>query len=435
MKEIAVEKLYEIYKTICHSKVCTDTRKIIPDSLFFALPGPRFNANLFVKEALNKGCKKAVCSDSSLADNENIFFSGNPLRLLQKLSNFHRKRFRFPVIAIGGSNGKTTHKELIHVVLSAKYRSVATRGNLNNHIGVPLTLLDVDENNTDFLVLEMGANHLGEYAELCSIAEPDYGLITNIGRDHLEGFGSLEGVRKGNGELYEYIRVKKGKIFLHTSDPVLREMAKGMDYVGYGTEEQGNLVCGRALAEDPFSLEWKSVYSSGWRKLTTHFTGSHYLPNVLSALCIGTYWKIPPEAMEEAIRQYVPSMNRSQKIRTERNEILLDAYNANPDSMRAAISSFLKIPHPNKWIILGDMFELGTFSYQEHQAICDFLKDNKFDNVVLTGREFYQCQTSFLRFENLTSCMEHFKKHPLSGAYVLLKGSRGMQLEKMMEVL
>ncbi|MCX8080824.1 MAG: UDP-N-acetylmuramoyl-tripeptide--D-alanyl-D-alanine ligase [Bacteroidia bacterium] len=429
-----IKNIYEFFLKVCRGKICTDTRKLESGSLFFALKGENFDGNKFVPEALNNGCKGAVASDMNLKGMPNVFVVEDTLKTLQDLAHIHRKTFRFPVIGIGGSNGKTTHKELIHAVLSKKYRCVATKGNLNNHVGVPLTLLSVDAANTDMLILEMGANHQGEYALLCRIAEPDYALITNIGRDHLEGFGGLEGVRKGNGELYDFIRDKKRKIFLNTDDKVLREMATGIEYVGYGSGA-GSIVKGWAVEEDPLLIKFKTVGREEEFELKTHFAGSHYLPNIMSAVCMGLYWKVPVDQIIEAIEGYIPGMNRSQKIRTHHNEILLDAYNANPDSMEAAINSFLKSDRQNKFLILGDMFELGSYAAQEHQKICDIIKEKNFHDVFLVGKEFENCRTDFMKFPTTEDCMHYLKQHPLKNKYILLKGSRGMQLERLKEVL
>lgn len=432
MKESSLEEIYFFYKNKANSKICTDTRKIIPGSLFIALKGENFDGNTFVPSAIEKGCAGAITSDTSYADFHNVFYVHDTLKTLQNLANYHRKRFHCVVIGIGGSNGKTTHKELMHAVLSKKYRSVATQGNLNNHIGVPLTLLSVDETNTDFLVLEMGANHQGEYSSLCKIAEPDYGLLTNIGRDHLEGFGGWEGVKKGNGELYDYIKNKKRKIFLNLEDALLKEMSEGIEYIGYGNHPQ-SIVRGKVVNEDPLEIEWTS--DNYTHRLSTHFTGRHYLPNILAAIAAGIYWNVSREDIHQAISSYVPKMNRSEKVLTLNNELILDAYNANPDSMKAAIDSFLRIPRPEKFLILGDMFELGKFAYEEHQRICDYLIEKNFSEVLLIGKEFFACRTNFLKFTSTAECKNYLQKHPLKNKYILLKGSRGMQLEQLKDVL
>jgi UDP-N-acetylmuramoyl-tripeptide--D-alanyl-D-alanine ligase len=429
-----LEKIYQYFIETCKGQICTDSRKINPGSLFVALKGDNFDGNRFVADALQQGCLGAVTSDSSFKNHPNVFYVYDTLKTLQDLAHYHRKKFSFPVIGIGGSNGKTTHKELMHAVLSMKFKTAATKGNLNNHIGVPLTLLSVDIKNTEILILEMGANHQGEYEELCRIAEPDFGLLTNIGRDHLEGFGGLEGVKKGNGELYDYIRKNKKKIFLNTSDPVLVEMAEGIEYIGYG-EGSASLVSGDVMEADPLIVRWKKRGELNEYTIKTNFTGGHYLPNILSAICAGVYWEVPNDDINEAIARYVPSMNRSQKVRTEKNELLLDAYNANPDSMEAAIRSFIGGETKNKWMILGDMFELGTYSADEHQRICDLLKENHFSNVILVGEDFYQTRSEFLKFKTTEECKAYLKKHPFENKYILLKGSRGMQLERLKEVL
>lgn len=429
-----LEKIYPFFIETCNGQICIDSRKISPGSLFVALKGENFDGNRFVADALQRGCLGAITSDPSFKNHPNVFYVYDTLKTLQDLAHYHRKRFSFPVIGIGGSNGKTTHKELMHAVLSKKFKTAATKGNLNNHIGVPLTLLSVDVKNTEILILEMGANHQGEYKELCQIAEPDFGILTNIGRDHLEGFGGMEGVKKGNGELYDYIRKNKKKIFLNTSDPVLVEMAEGMEFIGYGNGKD-SWVNGDVIEADPLIIHWRNRVKDVAFTLKTNFTGAHYLPNILSAVCVGVYWGVPDDEINDAITQYVPSMNRSQKVKTEKNELLLDAYNANPDSMEAAIRSFMIGETTNKWMILGDMFELGSYSAGEHQRICDILKENHFSNVILVGEDFYQTRSDFMKFKTTEECKAYLKEHPFENKYILLKGSRGMQLERLKEVL
>jgi len=358
------------------------------------------------------------------------------LSTLQDLAKMHRSRLSIPVIGITGSNGKTTTKELIHQILSRKFKVHATPGNLNNHIGVPLTILGITDHEA--AVVEMGANHPGEIDFLCRIAAPDYGLITNIGKAHLEGFGSIEGVRKTKAELYHYMAEKKGTAFVNSSDPLLQNIAAsaGVRTVFYGKGE--NSICdGEVTLDDLFLSMSINFFPGGDHKVHTQLTGRYNAENILAAACIGKYFRVPPEDIVDAAERYSPKNSRSQYIETEGNKLIMDAYNANPNSMRNAIQNFLKLKAPAKMMILGDMLELGTYSRNEHLDILNLLKKESDIKVMLVGPEFKKTaeETDYMTFEDVNGLMNHFREHPVKDHLILLKGSRGMQLEKLRGLL
>lgn len=438
MKALKTEELYQLF-TDCGGKVCTDSRKLVDGALFVCLKGPNFNANHFAQKAVEEGCKFAIVDEEEFADHKQIFFVENSLHALQNLANFHRKRFNIPVLGITGSNAKTTHKELIHAVISKKYNTLYTRGNLNNHIGVPLTLLNLNESH-EFAIIEMGANHQGEIDELSRIAEPDFGLITNIGKAHLEGFGGIEGVKKGKSELYRFIKEKQGKIFINGDDEVLHDLAKENDKISYGTTKLFDVIGKQVLNGETVSLKWTTRYGEkDWTKrplVQTQITGMYNFINCLASVCVGNYFQVSEEEINEALENYVPDMNRSQIVKTANNKILLDAYNANPNSMQAAIDNFSKVNAGNKWLLLGDMFELGEFSREEHQLIIDLLKQKKLENVLLVGKEFSAiAPMDYKTFLNTEDCKLYLKQNPVTNAFVLIKGSRGMKMEILQDVL
>jgi len=435
---ISIEELYACFQE-SDFKICTDTRQLEPGALFVCLKGENFNANQFAAKAIESGCRYAIVDEEQYLVHPNIKFVDNTLSALQKLANYHRKQFNLPVLAITGSNGKTTNKELIHAVLEKKYKTIATIGNLNNHIGVPLTLLRLRKEH-EFLIVEMGANHQGEIAQLCRIAEPDYGLITNIGKAHLEGFGGVEGVIKGKSEMYVYIRNNKGKVFVNGDDKLLCSLAEGIECISYGTGPQ-NMVKGREIGNKE-KLAFVYLVQSGTSpiketlSIQTHLIGAYNLPNCLAAACIGNYFSVPEEDIREALQRYSPNMNRSQLVQTEKNKIILDAYNANPNSMLLAIENFAKLPDQNKLALLGDMFELGIHSQEEHQKIIDLLKQNKIRNAILVGDMFSTLNTSpYLNFKTTNACKSHLMTAGISNHTILIKGSRGMKMEVLQEVL
>ncbi|MCS6795282.1 MAG: UDP-N-acetylmuramoyl-tripeptide--D-alanyl-D-alanine ligase [Raineya sp.] len=430
-----LDELYQLYlKT---PKVSTDTRKIEAGSLFFALKGANFNGNAFAQEALQKGAEYAIIDEPAYQTNERCILVKDVLKALQQLAQLHRKNLNIPVIAIGGSNGKTTTKELVASVLAKKYTTFATQGNLNNHIGVPLTILSIPQ-NTEIAVIELGANHIGETAFLCQIAQPNFGVITNIGLDHLEGFGSKEGVMKANGELYKYLQKHKGIIFLNTNEKELVELAQTYKLtkkrIFTYPNEKDYLHC--KLAQTDFFVAYETEQGNF---VQTQLIGKYNFANIATALCIGKYFGVPAEKMDEAILSYVPRNNRSQILHQNTNIIILDAYNANPSSMKEAIENFAQMQTSQpKGVILGQMNELGSFSYTEHQNLGKLLAEKNFDLVVLYGNEM-QPALQFLPkayfFNDKFSLHNWLKDRNLQDWLLLIKGSRGTQMESVLEVL
>jgi len=433
-----ISLLYKIFEA--HPVICTDTRDIKKGSIFFALKGANFNGNAFAAQALKEGCAYAVIDEDKYADGKEFLFVPDVLETLQALANFHRRMLKTPVIGITGSNGKTTTKELISAVLSKRYNTLATKGNLNNHIGVPLTLLTLT-NFHEVAVIEMGANHVGEIAELCDIAEPDYGIVTNIGRAHLEGFGGPEGVVKAKSELYQFMKKKNGLVFVNAEDQLLMKQSAGCRLEKYGTTNQSE-VQGSLVKADPFvKMRWRrteTVMPLIDRPLVnTQLVGKYNFENILAAACIGAHFGVDEHSINEALESYVPTNSRSQVIEKGTNKILLDAYNANPTSMGAAIRNFADMDWPNKILILGDMLELGEDTSKEHSAILDLLKEKKFMNVILVGSNFCSLKNKANAncFETVEQAVEHIKLNPLQQSSILIKGSRGIRLEKALEVL
>ncbi|MBA3970767.1 MAG: UDP-N-acetylmuramoyl-tripeptide--D-alanyl-D-alanine ligase, partial [Bacteroidetes bacterium] len=370
------------------------------------------------------------------------------LTALQQLANHHRKQLDIPVIGITGSNGKTTSKELINAVLSQKFKVLATKGNLNNHIGVPLTLLSITPEH-EVAIIEMGANHQGEIEMLCNIAEPDFGVITNIGKAHLEGFGGLEGVKKGKSELYKFIREKqtrlpddKGKLFVHGDDEVLIELALGCEKITYGTKKLYDIVGAMTPGNSEFiSFQWSTRYTAATIKASTlvktQLVGIYNYYNLLCAACVGNYFKVEDELINKALSEYVPSNNRSQLQKTKTNTLILDYYNANPSSMSLAIENFASLDQPNKVVILGDMLELGSESEKEHDAIVELLKQKNISNVILVGPLFMTAvkNTGTRAFSTSDDAVEYLKVNQIEDSLILIKGSRGIKLEKVVDVL
>ena len=425
-----MKQLYDIYKA--HPVICTDTRKIVPSSIFFALTGANFNGNLFAAQALEEGCAYAVVSeipDSLIPFKDRIMEVEDTLVALQQLANYHRQQLNIPIIGLTGSNGKTTTKELIKCVLSSHFNTYATKGNLNNHIGVPLSLLEINETH-DIAVIEMGANHQGEIQELSEISDPDLGMITNVGKAHLEGFGGFEGVKKGKSEIYRHLHNKQGVIVVNNDDPLLLDLIPSQhNLVTYGTDAD---IKGTYIASDPFiRFSWsKEGYESG--ELQTQLIGKYNYYNILAALAIGHYYNVPPEKASQAICNYVSDNNRSQVIRG-RNTIILDAYNANPSSMGAALSNFSNMPG-DKLCILGDMLELGEDGQKEHENIIEQLKTLQLD-AFLVGPLFHESNHSdYKSFEDRHALSEHISDPLLEGKLILIKGSRGIRLEEVVEL-
>jgi len=425
MKYPSIEDIYSLY--LKHPVVCTDTRNIKQDSIFFALKGPTFNANTFAKEAISKGAKYSVI-DEEAHFSDGCILVDDVLKTLQKLANYHRRQSKIPFIGITGSNGKTTTKELTAAVLSAKYKTLFTQGNLNNHIGVPLTLLTLKKEH-EIAIIEMGANHQGEIAELCTIAEPDYGIITNIGKAHLEGFGGPEGVIKGKSEMYKFIKASGGKLFVNADDELLMRLSEGISRITYGTH-----TADCKGIDDKESFLAKGVINGV--EIQSNLAGKYNFYNMLVAACVGTHFGLTPSQVKAAIEGYVPSNNRSQIVKKASNTIWVDAYNANPSSMKTAIENFALLPEKGKVLILGDMFELGEDSVNEHQSLAEFIESKKvWDGVYLVGKEFKKTKSSAQSFDSTESFMDWLSKNPLSGKTVLLKGSRGMAMERVLEKL
>lgn len=428
----SIEKLYKAY--LKNPIISTDTRNIQKDSLFFALKGENFNGNLFALEALEKGASLAVVDEWENEFDNRVFQVGNVLQTLQDLACYHRRRLGLKIIGITGSNGKTTTKELIQAVLSKKFMSYATQGNLNNHIGVPLTLLSLKKEH-DMAVIEMGANHIGEIKMLCDIALPDYGIITNIGKAHLEGFGSFEGVIKAKTELYSFLRRKRGIVFMNQDNKILVEQSHGIDVITYGTKDEVN--CKGGLINDFPYLELSCELNGKSLALKSKLIGRYNFENILAAVCIGNYFHVSYSDIQGAIESYQPTNNRSQIIQTKNNTLILDAYNANPSSMKVAIENFAAGNFENKFLILGDMAELGKDSFDEHIAVLKLLKSLGLNNVILSGPEYAKANQTF-EFQTALDnkqLEELILQKQFQNMTILIKGSRRMQLEKITYLL
>lgn len=423
-----IVQLYDIYKK--YSAVQTDTRKLQKGDFFFSLKGANFNGNEFAKKAIDAGAVYAVIDEKEFEIPGKTILVKDVLNALQELAKYHRQQFKIPFLGITGSNGKTTTKELIHAVLNTSYKTYTTEGNLNNHIGVPLTILKIKE-DAKIAVIEMGANHIGEIAAYCKITLPTHGLITNCGKAHLEGFGSEEGVRKGKGELYDHLRANKGTVFLMKDYDYLIEMSNGIqEIVSYGTKNAD--IEGNILQNDPF-LEIRVNKGASLSSIKTQLIGDYNLPNVLAAVAVGKYFKVADEKIKLAIENYTPSNSRSQMVKRGSNTIILDAYNANPSSMKSAIENFAKMHSANKVLVLGAMAELGEQSLPEHQSIIDLIQKNNWNRVVLVGGDFMKIDHPFQKFENTEQAKQWFHQQNFDNCSFLIKGSRSMQMEKILE--
>ena len=419
-----IEEIYKIYQKF--PSVQTDSRSLRENEIFFALKGPNFNGNDFAKKALELGAAFVVADEVIDGEDKRIIKVDNVLQTLQQLAKYHREQFQIPFIAITGSNGKTTTKELIHQVLSTTYKTYTTKGNLNNHIGIPLTILTIRP-DAQMAVIEMGANHLNEIAGYCVYAKPLYGLITNIGKAHLEGFGSVGNVKKGKGELFEYLHTHHGTAFVNTDDASVFELGSQLkNAVFYGSKSEG--LKGKILTNDPF-IEVEISGRSSFN-IQTRLVGAYNLPNVLAATCIGQYFKVSDENIRKAIENYHPTNSRSELIRKDSNTIILDAYNANPGSMKAAIENFANMKGNKKILLLGSMMELGTDSEKEHEAIITLLDQHPWEAVALVGKNFSSISHPYLNFENSAQAGTWLKKINPKNTLILIKGSRSMQMEK-----
>ncbi len=434
-----ISELYEIYTK--HPFVTTDSRNCIPGSIFFALKGENFNGNHYAKKALDSGCAYAVVDEwDEESSEERIIIVSDVLKTLQDLANYHRRKLKITIIGITGSNGKTTTKELIAAILSKKFNVAFTQGNYNNHIGVPLTLLSINRTH-EIGVIEMGANHQGEIKELCEIAEPNIGLITNIGKAHIEGFGSIENVIKTKCELYDFIREKEGKVFVNKDNTTLYEKSMEMDRTLYGRDNPELFVSGSLSAETPFLyFDWN--FFEHPHQVKTHLVGEYNLDNALAAAAIGKYFGINGQQISNALETYEPKNNRSQFERTANNDLIIDSYNANPSSMKASLEFFVKIPsNLPKAVILGDMKELGDISIDEHQKLIEFVREQDLDKIFLVGSIFSQVVQStilsenILVFEDIDQLNNKLKQEPIKGHYILLKGSHSIKLDQAISLL
>ena len=435
---IEIEELHKLYRKC--SGVTTDSRSIEDGAMFFALKGETFDGNDFAMKALEAGAKYAIVDRPSL-DGANIkgrrycIVVENVLDTLQKLAAYHREQFDIPVVGITGTNGKTTTKELVNAVLSAKYNTVATGGNLNNHIGVPLTLLKLSD-KTQMAVIEMGASAPGEIAALVKIAKPTCGIVTNVGRAHLLGFGSFDGVKKTKGELYDFLRQKGGTVFYNADNPILCEMVSsrnGLVARKYGVTTEGASIL-PANEKEPFL---RLQLPDGGKLITTHLVGSYNADNVMAALCIARHFEVPEKAAIEAIEAYQPSNDRSQMVNTERNVLIVDTYNANPTSMNAALDNFASTGFENKTLILGDMLELGDVSLTEHVDALDKARKCT-ESIFLVGDEFSKAARGVFSvqcFHDVDALADYLVQNPLSGRTILIKGSHGIHLEKLVKTL
>ena len=423
---ITIAELYNIYKQ--YPSVQTDTRQLKSGDLFFALKGANFNGNAFALQALKNGAAYAVIDEKTEVENDRLILVDDVLQTLQNLAKYHREQFSkaVPFIAITGSNGKTTTKELIHAVLSSHYITYTTKGNLNNHIGIPLTLLKIKP-DAQMAVIEMGANHLHEIAGYCVYVQPTHGIITNCGKAHLEGFGSVEGVRKGKGELYNYLRATSGAAIAFDDYDYLHHMSHNIWKIYWYGTQHGN-VTGIAKAGSSF-LDVSFTNGFSLSPVSTHLVGNFNLPNVLCAVAAGKYFNVPEENIKKAIENYTPSNSRSQMMEKDGNKIILDAYNANPSSMKAAIENFANIKADHKLLMLGSMAELGADSLEEHRQLIHLINQHSFSTVVLVGDYFSSIPHSYLHFDTAKQAGEWFKKQNLHNAYLLIKGSRSMQME------
>ncbi|MCP2026960.1 UDP-N-acetylmuramoyl-tripeptide--D-alanyl-D-alanine ligase [Flavobacterium sp. HSC-32F16] len=415
----------------CRS-ISIDTRKIEKDSMFFAIKGENFDANTFAKQALDLGALFVVIDNESYFIDERTLLVNNTLETLQDLAKFHRNYLKLPIVALTGSNGKTTTKELINVVLSKKFKTKATLGNLNNHIGVPLTLLSFSK-ETEIGIVEMGANHKKEIEFLCEIAQPDYGYITNFGKAHLEGFGGVQGVIEGKSEMYQYLLKNDKTVFVNLEDPIQIEKSKGIKTFTFGVNKESADLDIKSIEANPFV-----VINYADFKVESHLIGLYNANNINAAVSIGKYFKVEDVLIKEAIENYIPANNRSQLLNKGSNQIILDAYNANPSSMAVAITNFLQLENQNKIMILGDMFELGNESHDEHKAIVESLSVQEKSKCYLIGKSFYEnkiASENIHFYETFDAFADYLKTIQFKDNTILIKGSRGMALERTLDYI
>lgn len=428
MNNISIAKLHRLFLT--STGVAIDTRKIQYGNIFFCIKGERFNANEFANKALENGAIYAIIDEEEYYIDDRTILVSSVIEYLQQLAAFHRRQFNIPFIGITGTNGKTTTKELVNAVLGKGFKTHATQGNFNNHIGVPLTLLSLPK-DTEIAIIEMGANHIGEIAELCKIAEPNYGIITSIGKAHLEGFGSIEGVIKTKTELYKSVEESAGTLFVNADNKMLMSISEGKERKTFGRSDSADVIVEEIIGSPFASLKWLD------QEITSQLVGGYNVDNMAAAIAIGEYFQISSKQIGEALREYTPENKRSQWLKTDKNEIVLDAYNANPSSMDVAIESFKSIKQSNKWIILGDMLELGKESEKEHSYILNKLEDFDKERILLIGPEFIKSNKDkiFKTFANTQEAKEFIVSFPIKDGLILIKGSRGIAMENLLENL
>lgn len=421
------EELYNLF--LQYPSVQTDTRKLNTGDLYFALKGENFNGNEFALQALERGAAYAIVDEEIVSADKRIIKVENVLQSLQQLAKHHRQQFNIPFLAITGSNGKTTTKELIHAVLSSHFKTYTTEGNLNNHIGIPLTLLKIKP-DAEIAVIEMGANHQKEIASYCTYTLPTHGLISNCGKAHLEGFGGIEGVKKGKGELYDFLRDTNGTIFINKDYEYLRRMSIGIQFqISYGTVNAE--TTGHLLKSEPFlNVEITSDDMIGI--IETHLVGDYNLPNILAAVSVGRYFNVPSEKTKQAIETYLPSNSRSQLVEKGSNKIILDAYNANPSSMKLAIENFARLNAGKKVLLLGGMAEMGEASLEEHKAIIELVQQYNWAAVVLVGGDYAKIHHPFINFNSAAEARDWFQNQHFEHTYFLIKGSRSMKMEEIL---
>ncbi len=423
-----IEDLYQLY--LQYPGIETDTRKIKPGHIFFALKGPNYNGNHYLKQAFKAGASYCVTDEDYTGSLENVIKVQDSLVTLQQLAKKHRQQLNIPVLAITGSNGKTTTKELIHEALSSTFKTYTTEGNLNNHIGIPITILRIQE-DAEIAVVEMGANHLNEIAAYCEYTLPTHGLITNCGKAHLEGFGSLEGVIKGKTELYNFLEKNEGTVFINNDYEYLKPFAENiLKKITYGSKDANYTGI---IRDDKAFLEVTIIKGADLPSIKTQLVGGYNLPNVLSAVAVAKTFNVPDEKIQQALENYTPSNSRSQLLNIGSNKIILDAYNANPSSMQLAIRNFANMEGQNKILILGSMMELGSDSDIEHEEIIKLIENYKWTDVVLTGKGYKNIPLAFHHFKDAAETAKWFKDENFQDAMVLIKGSRSMQMEKVLQ--
>ena len=432
MDYTSIEALHALF--LKHPIISKDSRNIPEGCIYFALKGERFDGNKFALDAIEKGAAYSVVDDPSLDQHPQFLFVKNGLKCLQDLGNFHRNTFDIPIIGITGSNGKTSTKELVYAALSQQFNTLATTGNYNNHIGVPLTLLEITKEH-EIAIIEMGASAQGEIDLLCHIAAPNYGMITNIGKAHLEGFGGIEGVKKGKSEMYRYLEKNGGQVFINQDDKILKELTGEVKQIGYGKD--ASAYCSGILSTTQPTLKgkWKCQQSTG--TIDSKLYGEYNFYNIMAAVCMGNHFGVPPNLIDQGINSYVSGMNRSQILSKENYTIYLDAYNANPTSMKAALDNFIAREEGHKYVVLGDMFEIGQSSVEEHKVTVEqVLNADSIMAGIFVGKEFYKASIDSDKlhfFQKLSEAKNWFDQQEFHEAHLLIKGSRGMQLEKLLD--